>query len=222
VEKAVDAFRPDVVAVDQHAVAGAVVATRQNLVWASLAPQCMELTRPFRSLPTVEGWIRDRLDAIWQQGGGTGPAPLDLRFSPHLVIGFTSPLLTGPAELPPRCVLVGPAIHRRLDLPPFDWERMTPDRRTVLVSMGTMSVELAGDFFGRMAEALSGLDVRAVLNCPPAAVPDPGRNTIVAERVPMLHLLPRVDAVVSHGGLNTVVEALAQARPLVLAPIRND
>ena len=50
-EKAVASFQPDVVAVDQHAVAGAVVATRHGVRWASLAPQAMELTRPLRSLP---------------------------------------------------------------------------------------------------------------------------------------------------------------------------
>jgi len=222
VEKAVEAFQPDVVAVDQHAVAGAVVATRHDLLWASLAPQCMELTRPLRTLPTVERWIRAQLDTIWARAGQTGPAPLDLRFSPHLVLGFTSPLLTGRDDLPPRCELVGPATHRRLNTPAFAWERLAPDRRTVLVSMGTMSVDVARGFFGRIAEATAGLDVQVVLNCPPEAVDKPDGRTIVADRIPMLELLTRVDAVVGHAGLNTTVEALAHARPLVLAPIRND
>jgi zeaxanthin glucosyltransferase len=222
VEKAVEAFRPDVVAVDQHAVAGAVVATRHDLLWASLAPQCMELTRPLRTLPTVEGWIRTQLDTVWARAGEAGPAPLDLRFSPHLVLGFTSALLTGLEDLPPRCELVGPAMHRRLNAPPFPWERLQPATRTVLVSMGTMSVDVARGFFGRIAEAMAELDLQVVLNCPPEAVPEPGPRTIVAERVPMLELLPAVDAVVCHAGLNTVVEAMAHAVPLVLAPIRND
>ena len=222
VEKAVEAFRPDVIAVDQHAVAGAVVATRHSLVWASLAPQAMELTRPLRTLPAVEDWIRRQLDTVWAKAGETGPAPIDLRFSPHLVIGFTSPLLTGLDDLPPRCALVGPATHRRLDAPPFPWARLTPTRRTVLVSMGTMSVEVARGFFGRIAEAVGELDLQVVLNCQSEAVPAPGPRTIVADRIPMLELLPRVDAVVCHGGLNTVHESLAHALPLVLAPIRND
>jgi zeaxanthin glucosyltransferase len=69
---------------------------------------------------------------------------------------------------------------------------------------------------------LAGLDVQVVLNCPPEAVGEPAERTIVAERIPMLELLARVDAVVGHAGLNTTVEALAHAVPLVLAPIRND
>ena len=45
---------------------------------------------------------------------------------------------------------------------------------------------------------------------------------MVAVRIPMLELLSRVYAVFVHAGLNTTVEALAHAVPLVLAPIRND
>jgi UDP:flavonoid glycosyltransferase YjiC (YdhE family) len=38
----------------------------------------------------------------------------------------------------------------------------------------------------------------------------------------MLALMPRLAAVVCHGGLNTVSEALAHGVPLVVAPIRHD
>jgi UDP:flavonoid glycosyltransferase YjiC (YdhE family) len=40
--------------------------------------------------------------------------------------------------------------------------------------------------------------------------------------LPKQALLPRVAAVVCHGGHNTVCEALAHAVPLVVAPIRDD
>ena len=40
--------------------------------------------------------------------------------------------------------------------------------------------------------------------------------------MPQLALLPRVDAVVCHGGHNTVCESLAHGLPLVVAPIRDD
>ena len=88
--------------------------------------------------------------------------------------------------------------------------------------MGTMSDEVARDFFGRVSLAVRDLDVRVVLNCAPRAVPDPPAHVLVAERVPMVDLLSRMDAVVCHGGLNTVTESLANSLPLVLAPIRND
>jgi UDP:flavonoid glycosyltransferase YjiC (YdhE family) len=40
--------------------------------------------------------------------------------------------------------------------------------------------------------------------------------------VPQLELLPRLDAVVTHAGHNTVCESLAHGLPLVLAPVRDD
>ncbi len=40
--------------------------------------------------------------------------------------------------------------------------------------------------------------------------------------VPQLDLMPRLSAVVSHGGNNTVCEALAHGVPLVVAPVRDD
>ena len=57
---------------------------------------------------------------------------------------------------------------------------------------------------------------------PPELVPDPPANVVVRPRVPQLALLERVDAVVSHGGHNTVCESLAAGLPMVLAPIRDD
>jgi zeaxanthin glucosyltransferase len=57
---------------------------------------------------------------------------------------------------------------------------------------------------------------------PPELVPDPPGNVLVVPSLPMLALLPRVDAVISHGGMNTVSEALAHGLPLVIAPIRHD
>jgi UDP:flavonoid glycosyltransferase YjiC (YdhE family) len=45
---------------------------------------------------------------------------------------------------------------------------------------------------------------------------------LTVPQVPVLELMPRLDAVVSHGGLNTVCEALAHGVPVVVAPIKDD
>src|SRR4051812_11369253 len=90
IEAAVEDFRPDLLVVDQHAVAGAVVAHRRGLRWISVAPTTMELSRPFRrTLPRVEDWIGEQLAAAWTAAGQPGTPPHDLRFSPHGLIAFT-------------------------------------------------------------------------------------------------------------------------------------
>jgi UDP:flavonoid glycosyltransferase YjiC (YdhE family) len=47
-------------------------------------------------------------------------------------------------------------------------------------------------------------------------------HILFAGHVPQLALLPRMSAVVSHGGHNTVCETLAHGLPLVVTPIRDD
>jgi UDP:flavonoid glycosyltransferase YjiC (YdhE family) len=62
--------------------------------------------------------------------------------------------------------------------------------------------------------------VQAVLNAAADAVPDPPPHVLVAPRVPMLDLMPHLDAVICSAGQSTVNEALAHGVPLVVAPIR--
>jgi UDP:flavonoid glycosyltransferase YjiC (YdhE family) len=224
VEHAIADFRPDALAVDQHALAGAIAGHRHALPWATLAPTSMELTRPLRALPRVEAWIGERLCEAWSAAAMPGEPPHDLRFSPHLLIAFTGAALVGESWRPPGAKLVGPALTPRADATrfPFDW--LEPGRRHVLVTMGTLAADMAGGFYRRALEALRplGAGVQAVVAAPPDAVPDPPDHVLVRPRVPVLDLLPRMDAVVGHGGLNTVCEALYHGVPLVIAPIRGD
>lgn len=224
IERAVAGFRPDVLVVDQHAVAGALAAHRAGLPWASMAPTTMELTRPYRALPKVEAWIHDRMAAMWTAAGLPGEPPHDLRFSPHLLIAFTGSALTGPLDRPENAVLVGPALAPRPADTTFPWDWLDPARRHVLVSVGTLSMDIAKEFYARVTEALRPLGDRlqAVVVAPDGTIPDPPEHLLVRSRVPVLELLPRLDAVVSHGGLNTVCETLAHGVPLVVAPIKGD
>ncbi|MFI0724218.1 glycosyltransferase [Streptomyces sp. NPDC021224] len=225
IERAVAAFRPDVLAVDQHAVAGAVAAHRAGLPWASLAPTTMELTRPYRALPLVEAWIHERMAEIWTAAGMPGRPPHDLRFSPHLLVGFTGEALNGPLDWPDNARLVGPALAARPPDTSFPWEWLDPARRHVLVTVGTLALDLAEDFHARVVEALRPIagSVQAIVIAPDGTVPGaPGADVLVRARAPVLELMPRLDAVVSHGGLNTVCEALAHGVPLVVAPIKGD
>src|SRR5262249_14394479 len=72
------------------------------------------------------------------------------------------------------------------------------------------------------AAAVAGLPgVQLIIVAPKDRVPHE-EHVLCVERVPQLALLPHVDAVVTHAGHNTVCEALAQGKPLVCAPIRDD
>ena len=224
VEAAIADFRPDVLVVDQYAVAGALAAHRHGIRWATLCTGAMELTPPSWELPGHQDWVRERLAKVWGWAGLAPDPALDLRFSPYLVLALTSTELVGQAALPPRCVLVGPALGRRLDDPEFPWVDWDSERRHVLVTVGTSSEHMAEEFYQRTLAALRPLADRLqpVLVASPATVPEPPGHALVVERVPMLDLLPRLDMVACHGGMGTVTEALAFGVPLVVAPIRHD
>lgn len=214
VQRAVDAARPDLVLADQQMFAGALVAHRSGLPWATVMTTAMELGRPFRELPAVEAELAAHLDGVRALAGVTG---VDPRFSPHLSLALTSTALGGPSRVDIRPAYVGPLLGRR---PPIPFQRPDTDRPLVLISTGTLADDLAADFHRRALAAIGG--AHAVLVAPPGSVPDPPPHVTVAARVPVLELLPHLAAVVTHGGLNTVTEALAHAVPLVVAPIRHD
>jgi len=231
VTKAVADFQPDVVISDQHTPAGALVAHAAGLPWATLACSTIELTRPYRALPRVESWIAGQLDRICADAGvDASTLGFDLRYSPHLVLSMTTarlagpPVTDGPAEAVAGVRQVGPCFGPRSDDADFDWDWLDAGKQLILLSTGTLAAELADDFYRRALAALAGMGDRwqAILVTDPATVATPPAHVRVVARVPMLALMPRLAAVVCHGGLNTVSEALAHGVPLVVAPIRHD
>src|SRR5207302_1549691 len=113
----------------------------------TLVAQSMELTRPLARLATVDGWVRDRVASVCG-------ADFDGRFSPYLVVAFTTPALAGPGPYPNNCAFVGPAVGPRPAVPDFPWDRLDPSRRTVLVTVGTLAADVAADFHARVIEAV--------------------------------------------------------------------
>lgn len=234
VTDAVRAFRPDLVVADQQALAGPLAARRLGVPWVTSASTSAELTRPFADFPKVGAWVAGQVSGLLAECGAGGPDAVpdwDPLFSDRLVLVFSSRELVGPQEVfPPHYAFVGPAFGARPAAPGFPWRRLDPDRRRVLVSLGTLNQEAGGRFYGAVlgaAERLAG-EVQLVLAAPAALVGAvaPGgsvpANVLLRESVPQLELLPHLDAVVCHGGHNTVCESLAHGLPLVVAPIRDD
>lgn len=220
VRQAVRDTRPDVVVVDQQALAGALVAEEAGLLWATSASTSADLIEPFAMTPRVRDWLAGRLSELAARHGVAVDVG-DLRLSRHRVIAFTTAALAGGTAA--RVRFVGPARRAAGGGADFPWERIAAGRTTVLVSMGTANTEVTGDF---LRECAAAMRARPQLQ---AVFADPGDHLrghlgeFVRERwVPVPELLPHVSAVVCHAGHNTVCESLAYGVPLVVAPIRDD
>ncbi|MER6414080.1 glycosyltransferase [Streptomyces humidus] len=227
VRAAVETFRPDVVVADQQAFAGALVAERLGLPWATSATTSAEFTDPLAGLPKVAEWLRRRLTDL-REAIGDPAGTADPRFSPHLVLAFSTPELAGGTR--DGVCWVGPSVTSRPSAAGFPWEWLDPDRGTVLVTLGTANADVGGRFLDVCRDALRERAdrVQAVIVDPGGTLAAHGhdghdRDVLVVPSVPQLALLERgVDAVVCHAGHNSVCEALWHRTPLVVAPIRDD
>jgi MGT family glycosyltransferase len=105
----------------------------------------------------------------------------------------------------------------------FPWERLN-GQPLIYASLGTLQNRLE-HAYEIILEACRGLDAQLVLArgrkdaAAPQAVPD---GAVVVGYAPQLALLKRAALVITHAGLNTTLEALAEGLPLVMVPITND
>ncbi|MEV4150297.1 glycosyltransferase [Amycolatopsis sp. NPDC049691] len=213
VASAVASFAPDVVVVDQQAMAGALVAARCGLPWATSASTSTELADPLGSLPKIASWV-GALQAGLRARHGVLLG--DLRFSPHLVLAFTTRALAGESRLAVPVSYVGPALPSSSD----DWSPVD-DRPLVVVTLGTSNASAGARFLAESVDALAGMpSVQGLVVDPSGSLIS--ESCALARRIPQVAVFAHASVVVCHGGHNTVCEALSAGVPLVVAPIRDD
>lgn len=220
-------WRPDVVVIDPLLYAAAIAAELEGLPWVAMSNSLnpvlpddldSELLRTVR-------WLAPERDRLFSRYG------LDARFrgcdilSPHLTLAFTTEELVG--KPPVGVELVGPALPSgpRGDETSFPWERLDADRPLVYMSLGSQ-LYYHPDLFAKVIDATRKTSAQLVLSAGElvdAGVLPTGDERIIAVRyAPQLALLQRTHAFISHGGANSVMEALASGVPMLLSPFCND
>ncbi len=106
----------------------------------------------------------------------------------------------------------------------FPWKRLSGEP-LIYASMGTLQNGSEG-VFRKIVEGAEAPGRQMVLaigdNLHPDQIGAVAANTIVVKRAPQIELLRRATVCITHAGLNTVLESLAQGVPMVAVPVTND
>lgn len=175
---------------------------------------------------SMRGPIRRAIDVQrWQAG-----------LAPVRESGKTYPWLAQITQLPqcldfPRTKLpgnfhyAGPFVSQAARPPvEFPWERID-GRPIIYASLGTART-MQPAIFRLIAEACQNLDVQLVLSLggrlSPETLGDLPGEPLVVRYAPQLELVKMAKLVITHGGSNTVFEALLEGKPMIVIPVAHD
>ena len=106
----------------------------------------------------------------------------------------------------------------------FPWKKLD-GRPLVYASLGTLQ-NGSESIFKTIAAACAGLNVQLVISLggglDPVKLGELAGDPIVVKYAPQLEIVKRAALVITHAGLNTVLESLAEGVPLVAIPLGND
>ncbi|CAN5458246.1 glycosyltransferase [soil metagenome] len=119
-------------------------------------------------------------------------------------------------------MFVGPCFGKRGASAEFPFDKLRADRFKVYVSLGTV-FNNKPQVFRKILEALDSPAYQVIVSAGAAYEklqrgPIPS-NALLFKSVPQVELLARIDMFISHGGNNSINEALAAGKPIIVLPI---
>ncbi|MCA9711247.1 MAG: glycosyltransferase family 1 protein [Myxococcales bacterium] len=225
IEAVMERLRPDGLVLDPMVYAGAIAAHRQGRPWAAVSNSLNPVLPDDldSALLRTVAQLAPRRAAIFARHG------LAPRFrgcdllSDALTVCFSSPQVAGPAPAGVHLVGASLPVGPREPQSGVDWAA-SGERPRVLMSLGSqvyhqprmfqVAAAALRELGAHLIASVGELHPDAIGPCPPGSVLRPF--------LPQLEVLPHVDAMITHGGANSVMEALAHEVPLLVSPICND
>ncbi len=182
-------------------------------------------------LPRADRFLTEHLDArISRARRRLGLVPGEKNFlnrmpAKWLNLTLTTEELEAPREPPPSTTyFVGPCFagRRAANSIEFPFDRLSVTCPKIFVSLGTV-FNSKPRVFRKIIEGFADGRYQLIVSAGRAFDRLKSRllpkHILLFESVPQIELLERVDAVISHGGNNTVNETLAAGRPLLIMPV---
>jgi MGT family glycosyltransferase len=239
----------DALVIDQvSAVVGAVAdlldlpyVTICNALAANYEGDVPPIVTPWPFLPTPLGRLRNRLgyavldrtlkpintlvNAHRVAWGLPPDPPGEPTYSSLAQIAQQPAVFDFPRERLPDCFHYTGPFHddRSGDAVSFPFERLT-GAPLIYASMGTLQ-NRQDHVFTAISAACEGLPAQLVVslgNLRQTTLPSLPGNPLIVPYAPQLELVRRSALVITHAGLNTVLETLRQGVPMVAIPITND
>jgi zeaxanthin glucosyltransferase len=218
--------RPDAVVIDPLYYAAAIAAHREGIPWASVSNSLnpvLPADLDSALLRTVRRLSARRAARFEKCGfGGAAFSGCDV-LSPFLTVAFATEALVGPA--PAGVTLVGPSMPIRTRGDEMAMRPLPVDRPVIYVSFGSQ-IYFWPEIFEKLLAAGEALKAHMVMAMGDLA-DDPrwagGRTHCdVYHYAPQPEILQRAAAFVTHGGANSVMEAIAAGVPMLISPMCND
>lgn len=213
----------DLIVIDPMIYPAVIACEAEGKPWVALSNSLNPvLNREIQSelLDTV-AWLSNDRESLFRKHH------LNLEFSgcdvmsPHLTIAFTTPELSTCESS--KVHQVGPSIpsKARGDEVEFDWAWLNPELPLVYVSFGSQ-IYHQPELFKKVIEAVEGKPVQVLAAAHDLDLGEVPANVHLSGYAPQLEVLRRASALITHGGANSVMEAMATNTPVLINPICND
>ncbi len=225
--KIVDEYQPDLIINDCLAFAGPLCAHIKGIPCATttpVPPDVVSTDHP-NGQDTDDGskidqWQQKLILGLQEEFGVTTPEYVIQ--SRQLNIVFTSKEFANVSNPSPIMKFVGP-VKGRPSAVPFDWDRLKKSKHPkIYITIGTLLVDIRKEYFTKMIAAFGGQPVTVVAATDPSAIDEWPENFIAQSFVPQSEVMANVDAVICHGGFNTVNDTFWNGLPMVITPIAYD
>ncbi|OWK69314.1 glycosyltransferase [Pedobacter sp. AJM] len=219
--KFVDEWKPDVIINDCITFAGALSAHLKGIPSVTTTPVPPDVMGDAaKNTPKIFEWQQNLILGL-QKDMGIYSDQIHIH-SHRLNLVFTSQAFAGFEEKPPHMHFVGP-VKGRPNSAEFDWDRLAKSTTPkVFVSLGTLLVDIRAAFFQKLIDAFAHEPITIIAATNPDIFEEWPDNFIVNGFVPQSELMPYMDAVICHGGFNTVNDTFTNGLPMLITPIAYD